>query len=270
LRQLPLSALHDGKQFLVEKYSVGSLPSVSLTNTNYQSLQNAQVLAMGASEFPHTDKPALPAVPIELSAIAGIRSDRKNQAGFSRNESFLNPAAELPLWRGRSFLNENFTLNNLSKQRQQQEFDIVHFATHASFPQNQNGRKEAEIHLWNRSLALDEFRSAKWYDRRQVELLVLSACQTAIGDNTAEMGFAGLAVRSGVKSALASLWKVNDIGTLALMTEFYGNLRSENIKAEALRKAQLAMIRKQIVVKDGQLRGTEGAIDINQATQAAN
>jgi CHAT domain-containing protein len=270
LRQLPLSALHDGKQFLVEKYSLGSIPSVSLTNTKYQSLKNAEVLAMGASEFPHTDKPPLPAVPIELSAIAGTRSDRKNQAGLSRNESFLNPAAELPLWRGRSFLNENFTLENLSKQRQQQAFNIVHFATHASFPQNQNGRKEAEIHLWNRSLALDEFRSAKWYDGRQVELLVLSACQTAIGDNTAEMGFAGLAVRSGVKSALASLWKVKDIGTLALMTEFYGNLRSENIKAEALRKAQLAMIRKQIVVKDGQLRGTQGAIDINQATKVAN
>ncbi|MGB7890547.1 MAG: CHAT domain-containing protein, partial [Microcoleus sp.] len=72
------------------------------------------------------------------------------------------------------------------------------------------------------------------------------------------------------KSALASLWKVNDIVTLALMNEFYGNLRAENIKAEALRKAQLAMIHKQIVVKDGQLRGTQGAIDINQATQVAN
>ena len=72
----------------------------------------------------------------------------------------------------------------------------------------------------------------KWYDyRRPVELLVLSACETAIGDNiTAEMGFAGLAVRSGVKSALASLWKVKDVGTLTLMTEFYDHLRSENIK----------------------------------------
>ncbi len=270
LRQLPLAALHDGKQFLVEKYSVGSLPSVSLSNTKYQSLKNAQVLAMGASQFPHTDKDPLPAVPIELSAIAGTVTDRKKPAELSRNASFLSPASEFPLWRG-PFLNEDFTLENLTKQRQQQGFDIVHFATHASFPQNQNGRNEAEIDLWNRSLALDEFRLAKWYDRRQVELLVLSACETAIGDNiAAEMGFAGLAVRSGVKSALASLWKVKDIGTLALMTEFYGNLRSENIKAEALRKAQLAMIRKQIVVKDGQLRGTQGAIDLTQSAQVPN
>ena len=250
LRQLPIAALYDGKEFLVEKYSLGSIPSVSLSNTKYQSLQNAQVLAMGASEFPHTYKLPLLAVPIELSAIAGTIRNNQN-------------AAEFPLWRGRSFLNQEFTLENLRKQRQQQAFEIVHLATHASFPQTQNGRKEAEIDLWNQSLALDEFRSVKWYDRRQVELLVLSACESAIGDDiAAEMGFAGLAVRSGVKSALASLWKVSDVGTLGLMTEFYSHLRSTPIKAEALRKAQLAMIRKQIVVKNGKLQGAQRSIDL--------
>lgn len=250
LRQLPLAALHDGNQFLVEKYSLGSIPSVSLTNTKYQSLQNAQVLAMGASEFTHTDKLPLPGVPIELSAIAGSRTKSQSAAAF-------------PLWQGRSFLNENFTLENLKKQRQQQAFEIIHLASHASFPQIQNGRKEAEIDLWGRSLSLNEFRLVKWYDRRQVELLVLSACESAIGDDiAAEMGFAGLAVRSGVKSALASLWKVKDVATLGLMTEFYDHLRSENIKAEALRKAQVAMIRKQIVIKNGQLQGAQRSIDL--------
>lgn len=258
LRQLPIAALHDGEQFLVEKYSLGSIPSVSLTNTNYQSLKNAQVLAMGASEFPHTDKDPLPAVPIELSAIASSADNPRNPA-------------QLPLWPGISFLNQDFTLENLRKQREQQAFDIVHLATHASFPQNQYGRKEAEIDLWKTSLALDEFRLAKWYDRRQVELLVLSACETAIGDPTAEMGFAGLAVRSGVKSALASLWKVNDYATLGLMTEFYGNLRSAPMKAEALRQAQIAMIRKQVVIKDGKLVGSQkSAIDLTQAAQVPN
>ncbi|MCC3530959.1 MAG: CHAT domain-containing protein [Microcoleus sp. PH2017_22_RUC_O_B] len=259
LRQLPLAALHDGEQFLVEKYSLGSIPSVSLTNTNYQSLKNAQVLAMGASLFPHTNKPKLRAVPIELSAIAGTIRNTQN-------------AAELPLWRGSFFLNQDFTVENLTKQRQQQLFDIVHLATHASFPQHQNGRKEAEIDLWKRSLALDQFRLAKWYDdRRQVQLLVLSACETAIGDNNAEMGFAGLAVRSGVKSAVASLWKVNDFATLGLMTEFYANLRSATIKAEALRQAQLAMIRKQLAIKNGKLVGSQKrAIDLTQAGQVAN
>ncbi|MFM9267232.1 CHAT domain-containing protein [Tychonema sp. BBK16] len=231
LRQLPLSALHDGKQFLIEKYSLGSIPSMSLTNTNYQSLRNSQVLAMGASKFPHTYKPELPGVPIELSTIAGTRTTTPNQSAF-------------PLWQGRSFLNQEFTLENLIQQRKKQAFEIIHLATHASFPEGVNGRKEAEIHLWNRSLSLDDFRLAKWYDGRQVELLVLSACETAIGNNTAEMGFAGLAVGSGVKSTLASLWKVKDVGTLRLMTEFYGDLRSTPIKAEALRQAQLAMLHK--------------------------
>jgi filamentous hemagglutinin family protein len=247
LRQFPLAALHDGKQFLIEKYSVGSIPSMSLTNTSYHNLRNSQVLAMGASEFPHTYKKPLPGVPIELSAIAGNRTPTQNPAAF-------------PLWQGRSFLNQEFTLENLRRQREKQAFEIVHLATHASFPISTNGQKEAEIDLWNRSLTLDEFRLAKWYDRTQVELLVLSACETAIGDPTAEMGFAGLAVRSGVKSALASLWKVNDVGTLGLMTAFYRDLRSAPIKAEALRQAQLAMLRKQIIINNGKLQGNDSTI----------
>ena len=137
LRQLPLAALHDGQQFLVEKYSLGSIPSVSLTSTSYQSLKNAKVLAMGASVF--IDKLALPAVPIELAAIAGTIGKGQNPA-------------ELPLWPGRFFLNQDFTVENLIKQRQQESFDIIHLATHASFPQNQYGRSEAEIDFWKRSL----------------------------------------------------------------------------------------------------------------------
>ncbi|MEG4107889.1 CHAT domain-containing protein [Microcoleus sp. S13_C5] len=65
-------------------------------------------------------------------------------------------------------------------------------------------------------------------------------------------------------------YRLKDVATLALMTQFYGTLRSQPIKAEALRKAQLAMIHKQILVKNGQLRGTESAIDINQAPKVAN
>ena len=66
-------------------------------------------------------------------------------------------------------------------------------------------------------------REMEW-DTPRVELLVLSACRTALGDEQAELGFGGLAVASGVKSALASLWYVSDQGTLGLMTEFYSQL----------------------------------------------
>ena len=99
-------------------------------------------------------------------------------------------------------------------------------------------------------------RQLQW-NNPQVELLVLSACKTALGDKDAEMGFAGLAVQSGVRSALASLWNVSDEGTLALMIQFYQQLRIAPIKAEALRQAQIAMLRGQVRLEAGQLRGPQ-------------
>jgi CHAT domain-containing protein len=97
----------------------------------------------------------------------------------------------------------------------------------------------------------------KWYAPPTVELLVLSACETALGEEEAELGFAGLAIQAGVKSVLASLWQVDDVGTLALMTEFYHQLSQASVttKAEALQKAQVAMLRGQVRIESGQLVG---------------
>ena len=86
----------------------------------------------------------------------------------------------------------------------------------------------------------------------------MSACKTAVGDGDAELGFGGLAVQAGVKTALASLWYVSDEGTLGLMTEFYGQLRVAPIKAAALRKAQMAMLRGEVRLQGGKLRGANG------------
>jgi CHAT domain-containing protein len=83
--------------------------------------------------------------------------------------------------------------------------------------------------------------------------MVLSACRTALGDEEAELGFTGLAVQTGVKSALGSLWYVSDEGTLGLMTGFYEQLQQSSLKAEALRQAQLAMIRGQVRLEGGYL-----------------
>lgn len=94
-----------------------------------------------------------------------------------------------------------------------------------------------------------------------LELLTLSACQTAVGSNEAELGFAGLAIQAGVKSALASLWYVSDAATTGLMTQFYSNLQTTPIKAEALRQAQLALINKEVVVEGNALRGIRGSAD---------
>jgi len=228
LRSLPIAALHDGQQFLIENYSFSLIPSLSLIDTRYLSVENSLVLAMGASEF--SNQEPLPAVPVELETITQS------------------------LWQGEAFLNEEFTQENLIKQRQNYPYPIIHLATHADF--NPGDASNSYIELWNgERLQLDRVRELEWHNPA-VELLVLSACKTAIGDADAELGFAGLAIATGVKSAVASLWYVSDEGTLGLMTEFYNHLDDVTIKAEALRQAQLGMLRGEVKIEDGQLRGS--------------
>ncbi|NEQ24199.1 MAG: CHAT domain-containing protein [Microcoleus sp. SIO2G3] len=224
LRSVPVAALYDGQEFLVEKYSLGLLPSLSLTDTRYNDIKNSQVLAMGAEKF--TELRPLPAVPVELSTIASS------------------------LWKGESFLDDAFTLQNLKTQRKQQPYGIIHLATHAVF--RPGAPSNSYIQLWDTKLRLDQLSQLGWNDP-PVELLVLSACKTALGDEEAELGFAGLAVQAGAKSVLASLWSVSDEGTLGLMTEVYEQLKQAPIKAEALRQGQLAMLRGQVQIQGGQL-----------------
>jgi CHAT domain-containing protein len=236
LRTLPVAVLHDGEQFLIEKYSLSLIPSVSLMDTKYRSLQDTQVLAMGASEF--IKQAPLPAVPVELETISQY------------------------LWQGNKFLNEEFTLNNLLTQRQNYPYPIIHLATHAEFRPGKPSN--SYIQLWgDEQIKLDQVRELGW-NEPAVELLVLSACHTAVEDRNVELGYAGLAVAAGVKSAVASIWSVSDEGTLGLMMEFYGHLNNVKIKAEALRQAQLAMLRGDVVIVDGELRGsgTRGALKL--------
>ncbi|NEQ53546.1 MAG: CHAT domain-containing protein, partial [Leptolyngbya sp. SIO3F4] len=230
LRTVPIAALHDGQQFLVEKYSVGMIPSLGLMSPHYQPIDNAQVLAMGASTFESLQP--LPAVPAEIETIG-------------------------QLWPGRKFLNETFTQQNLISQQQRTPAQIIHLATHAEF--NAGNADDSYIQLWDEQLQLSDIHTLGW-DKPSVDLLVLSACRTALGDANAEMGFAGLAVAAGVKSALASLWSVSDVGTLALMSEFYHQLMDNPLKSNALRAAQLAMLKgetrlekKQLPIADSQL-----------------
>lgn len=215
LRSLPLAALHDGQQFLVEKYGLSLIPAFNLMDRRFSRLRDVQVLAMGASEF--RDKSAiLPGVPLELSNIVGK-----------------------PL-KGERWLNQDFTLANLKARREIYPFEIVHLATHAQFAPGDVS--QSYLQFWDDRLSLNEFKELGLRSP-QVRLLVLSACQTALGDTKAELGFAGIAVQSGSKAALASLWAVSDTGTLKLMSEFYRHLPSSPTKIAALRQAQIAMLR---------------------------
>lgn len=242
LRSTPLAVLHDGKKFLIEKYNIALIPAYNLISTDHQPLQNSQILGMGASEFLNLNP--LPAVPVELSAITK------------------------DIWSGQSYLNEEFTFANLKdrsgaiarQSNPEKPMNIIHLATHAEF---QPGQPENSfIQLWgNEQLNLKEIETLGWHNP-PVELLVLSACRTALGDKNAELGFAGLAIQAGVKSALASLWYVSDAGTLALMTEFYQQLKNARIKSAALRNAQLQMIQNKLRVEAGAVRSMRGMVTL--------
>jgi CHAT domain-containing protein len=204
------------------------MPSLSLTDTRYGDIHSSEVLAMGASEF--RDNRPLPAVPVELTTIT--------QA-----------------WQGVSFLNQGFTLENLKLQRAKTPFGIIHLATHAEFLPGKPAN--SYIQLQDQKMAPLQLKSVGWANP-PVELLVLSACRTAVGDEEVELGFAGLAIQAGVKSALASLWYVNDEATLGLMSEFYQQLKTAPIKTEALRRVQLAMLSGKVHIKNQQLLTSEG------------
>ena len=228
LRSLPLATLHDGEQFIIENYTVGLMPSLALTDTRYTDLRQAAVLAMGASEF--RDQPDLPAVPLELSTIVGQI--------------------------GRKGLNEAFTPQTLVSMRQDSGYPILHLATHGEF--RAGGPSNSYIQFWNQRLGLDQLGQLQ-LNNPAVELLVMSACRTALGDERAELGFAGLAVQAGVKSALATLWQVSDLETAGLMAEFYSQLNQRTYKAEALRQAQLAMLKGEVMIEDGVLLWNGGS-----------
>lgn len=249
LRGLALPALYDGERFLVEKYSTTRIPAFNLIDTEYAPIEPSNFLAMGASEF--TNLAPLPAVPVELSTIA----EQLTTAGEGRLSRDLN-------WQGQALLNQQFTFDNFNTLLGQQSYDIVHLATHAEFKPGKPDN--SYIQLWDQRLTLKDVNDLDW-QLPSLELLVLSACETAVGDSNAELGFAGLALRAGVKSALASLWDVSDVGTLVLMSEFYHQLPQATTKAEALRQAQLALLQDRTVAVDlSQLQKSSGTDLINE------
>ncbi|MEM9544310.1 MAG: CHAT domain-containing protein [Cyanobacteria bacterium P01_E01_bin.42] len=141
----------------------------------------------------------------------------------------------------------------MEAQRNQDPYGLVHVAAHGIF--NSDNPKDSFIALSEGELTFSDFQNLK-LNAPPIELLVLSACQTSLGNESAELGIAGYAHRLGVKSVLGSLWEVNDLATLGLMTKFYSELRRNNvIKAEALRRAQLAMSRGQAYIQNGRLYG---------------
>jgi CHAT domain-containing protein len=219
LRNVPLAALYDGQQYLIEKYGIALSPGLQLINP--QPIQNRQLkaIAAGLTEGRHGFT-ALANVGLELQEI---------QAEVS----------------SRVLLNQTFTSEALQQQVQALPYPIVHLATHGQFSSDAS---QTFVLAWDRPINVNEL-SALLSNREDlseqaIELLVLSACETAQGDKRAALGFAGVAVQAGAKSTLASLWSLDDESGARFIGAFYRELAKGNVsKAAALRQAQMSLLR---------------------------
>jgi CHAT domain-containing protein len=142
-------------------------------------------------------------------------------------------------------LNPQFTEANLQQQINSGAFSTVHIATHGKFSSDP---EETFILAHNQLLKSNDLNNLLRINSQSssstIELLVLSACETAQGDNRATLGLAGIAVRAGARSTLSTLWQVSDRSTAELMGQFYKELTKPDVaKAEALHQAQLAVFK---------------------------
>ncbi|MBE9068330.1 CHAT domain-containing protein [Leptolyngbya cf. ectocarpi LEGE 11479] len=217
LRNVPMAVLHDGNQFLVERYGIALTPGLQLFESPSLSDQRFEVLAGGMS-LARQGFNALPAVDVEIDQIQAQAS-------------------------ARVLLNQNFTKAKLAKEVVERPISIVHLATHGQFSSKAD---ETFILTWNTRLQIKELEGLLQQRELQtpVELLILSACQTAKGDDRAALGMAGVAVRSGARSTIASLWSVEDFSTADLMSELYRQLSQPlRSRSDALQQAQLSLLK---------------------------
>jgi CHAT domain-containing protein len=219
LRNVPMSALFDGNQYVVEHYAVAIAPGLQLINPQPLLGNNVSALVAGLTEERY-GFPPLRNVETEVQEIT----------------------AEVP--NSRILLNQSFTSTALQEQIERLPFPIVHLATHGQFS---SSAADTFVLAWDKRILIDELsdllRTSDETRPRAVELLVLSACETAEGDSRAALGLAGIAVRAGARSTLASLWSVDDESGARLISEFYRQLSTSNFnRAEALRQAQLSLL----------------------------
>lgn len=219
LRNVPIAALYDGNNYLVEKYSIALTPGLELLGPRPLRQSKLKTLAAGLTEARHGFS-SLPNVSDELKTIE----------------------SEVP---SEVLLNQTFTSGALRKQIDSVPFSVVHLATHGQFSSNAD---ETFVLAWDKPIKINELkdllRSREQTTPEPIELLVLSACETAEGDKRAALGLAGVAIQAGARSTLASLWSLDDESGARLVGQFYKELATKQVtKAEALRQAQLSLLK---------------------------
>ena len=219
LRTVPMSALHDGEKFLIEKYAVAVTPGLELMEAKPAARLQPNVMIRGLSEA-REGFPALLNVPQEVEQIEKL---------YARSNALMN---------------EKFVHDGMGEKLRQEPFTIVHIASHGHFD---NDVRKSFVLTFDKHLTLDDLetyiRPAQLRDH-PLELLTLSACQTAAGDDRAALGLAGVAVKAGARSAFATLWFVNDAASTQLVGDFYTELTTHprSSKAQALQAAQKKLL----------------------------
>jgi CHAT domain-containing protein len=219
LRNIPMSALYDGKHYLIEQYNIALTPGL-------------QLLA------------PLPVKKVKLETLAaGLTEQRQGFASLN----YVNLELEKIQKQIDSvvLLNKEFTEEAIKEKIQFSNFPIVHIATHGQFS---SSLEETFLLTWDSRIKLEELdkilQTRTNSEQKAIELLVLSACETATGDKWAALGLAGTAVKAGARSTLATLWSVNDRATAELMGQFYQELAKKAVtRAQAVRQAQLNLLK---------------------------
>lgn len=218
LRTIPVAALHDGKEFVIAKYAVAVTQGLQLTDTSKVSTDFKGILMAGISESVF-DFPPLPSVTSELAGIAGV-------------------------FDGVTLINSDFKINALQSSVEKKPYSIIHLATHGEFAGDIDNMFILAFDGLIKFDQLDRIIRVTKYKDTPLELLTLSACKTAAGDDRAALGLAGIAVKAGAKSTMATLWEIDDQATSELIVEFYNQLKTVGMsKSEALQSAQVKLMK---------------------------
>ncbi|WP_447970016.1 CHAT domain-containing protein [Nitrospira sp. M1] len=217
LRTIPLGALHDGKEFLIAQYALAITPGIDLTDPRPIDREKVKLLSVGLTDAVQ-GFPSLPNVASEIQALT-------------------------KLYGGRVLLNQQFQVDELEFEMKDERPSIVHIASHAKFS---GEAKNTFLLAFDEKLTmdrLDELIGLYQFRDTPLDLLTLSACETAAGDDRAALGLAGIAIKAGARSALATLWFINDKATSELITEFYRQLQDASVsKAVALQMAKKKLL----------------------------
>ena len=232
LRSVPMTALYDGKQFLVEQYAIANTLSLTLTDPTQLDQRSLKVLGFGLT------KASTVPVSIFLAPLSFVKTE------LDRITKTLPGSKE--------FIDEAFTIDRLKQELTQSAFPIVHLATHGKFGIDSRetflvtGKQisAAASKPYNEKLTMNQFYQILQTVEKPLDLLTLTACETAVGSDRDALGIAGISIQAGAKSAIASLWQVDDQATAELITQFYQNLSQGMGRAKALQVAQKSWIEK--------------------------